>query len=376
VPLFSPLITNSDKKAILASLKSTQLSGGPNLEKFESEFSKFTDSKYAIGVSSATSALHLSLLSIGVGSADEIIVPDLTFIATANAVILANAKPICADVDSTLNISPKSIESKITKNTKAIIPVHFAGKPGPMKEVRKIAKKFNLRIIEDCAHAVGAKYYDKQVGTLGDIGCFSFFATKNMTTIEGGMIITNSKKIAKKVSALRSHGITKNVSDRYGSLKPWLYDVPVTGYNYKLDELRSSLGLCQLSRLKEIIVNRRNAAKYYDEKLNKVKGLEIVNHDDNQDHVYHLYIIRIKKEFGIGRDKVHIELKKRGIQTTVHYRPIHQFSYFRKHKLKDHDYPNAMSAYRECLSIPMFTTITQKQQDYVIKKIIELKNIS
>ena len=373
MPLFQPDITDADKKSILASLGSPIISDGPKLREFESKFAKFMKTKYAVGVSSATAALHLSLTSLGIGKGDEVIVPDYTFVATANAVALTNAKPICADIDSSLNISIDSLKQNITKKTKGIIVVHFAGQPCQINRIQKIAKEYDLKIIEDCAHAVGSRYNKKYVGTFGDAGCFSFFATKNMTTIEGGMIITNSKQLAEKSRALRAHGITKSVGLRHKTTKPWDYDVPFPGYNYKLDEIRSSLGLSQLKRMKEIISKRRKAAKYYDTKLKGVKGIEVVNQKNNKNHVYHLYIIRIKKEFGKSRDKVHLKLKEKGIQTTVHYKPIHRFSQFYQDKLNDSKFPNSVSAYKECLSLPMFTTISKKQQDYVIKELRMLR---
>jgi perosamine synthetase len=369
VPLFNPEISKADKKVILDSLQSSILSGGPNLKKFERLFAKYMGTKFAIGVSSATAALHLSLLSQGIGKGDEVIIPDFTFVATANAVALTGAKAICADIDSTLNISIKDIERKITKKTKAVIVVHFSGVPCKMNEIKKIVKKYNLKLIEDCAHAIGAKVDKKFVGTFGDTGCYSFFATKNMTTIEGGMITTNSKAIANKVNSLRAHGITKSVSQRYGSKHPWDYDVNEPGYNFKLDEIRSSLGISQLSRLGKIIKKRQKIARYYDQKLKNVKGIEISNLND-KNHVYHLYIIKITDEFRMSRNAVHEQLKNEGIQTTVHYRPIHEFSLFKKNKAEE--FPNTTKAFAECLSIPFFVTITKKQQNYVIRKIKDL----
>ena len=371
VPLFYPWINNSDKKVILDCLNSPILSGGPKLHEFETTFAKFVGARYAVGVSSATAALHLSLLSLGIGKGDEVIIPNMTFVATANTVALTGAKPICVDIDSTLNISINSIEKKISKKTKCILPVHFAGFPCKMDYIKKIAKKNNLKIIEDCAHAVGAFYKKKHVGTFGDAGCFSFFATKNVTAIEGGMIITNSKKIANTVSLLRNHGINKTLSQRYHS-SPWLYDVIAPGFNYKIDELRCALGISQLKRIKEITSRRRKAARYYTKKLEKINGIEVVNSKNNKEHVYHIYIIRIKKKFGISRDEVYTKLKERGIQTTMHYSPIHHFSYIKKTGVKDKDFPNTMSAARECLTLPLFPTITRKQQDYVIANMLNL----
>jgi len=376
IPLFLPKISSKDKKVIDESLNSNILSGGPKTKKFESEFTHYTKSKFSVSVSSATAALHLSLLSLGIGKNDEVIIPDITFVATANAVLLVNATPVLADVDYSMNISSESIESKITKKTKAIIPVHFGGLSCNMKKIRKIAKEHNLRIIEDCAHAIGAKYDKKHVGTIGDIGCFSFFATKNMTTFEGGMIITNLKKVAIKTAELRSHGITRNVSERYKTKSPWNYDVITPGYNYKMDEIRATLGSSQLSGLDHQIKKRRKIAKFYIKNLENIEGIEVINKDKVDENVFHLFLIRIKNSFRIPRDKVHLKLKEQNIQTTVHYRPLHQFSIFKKQKLTNKQFPCATEVYNECLSLPMFPDMRESQQMTVIKELEKIRNQS
>lgn len=373
VPLFQPEITKEDKKEIIKVLDSPILSDGPRLKEFESSFAKYLDTKYAVGLSSATAALQLSLQCLGIGKGDEVIVPDVTFVATANSVVLAGARPVFADIDPSLNILVDSLKKLITKKTKCIIVVHFAGQPANMNEIKKIANKNKIKIIEDCAHAIGAKYLGKYVGTFGDTGCFSFFATKNMTTLEGGMLVTNSKKIFGKAKELRSHGITKSVVERYKTNKPWLYDVPFPGYNFKLDELRSTIGLSQLRRIDKINLRRRKIAQYYNKKLKNIKGIELVN-QDSPNHVYYLYIIRITKGFGLSRDEVYRKLKQKGIQTTVHYRPLHQFSQFRNYKKNNIELSNSLLAYSECLSLPMFTTITKNQQDCVVKQLVELSS--
>ncbi len=373
VPLSKPWITDLEKKAVLASLNTPNLTDGPKLRKFESAVSKKTKSHHALGVSNGTSALHLSLVSLGIGHNDEVIIPDMTFIATANAVILSGATPVLADIDESLNISPDSIEDKITKKTKAVIPVHFAGLACNMEKIMNIAKKNKLHVIEDSAHAFGAHYKKKHVGTFGDAGCFSFYPTKNITTIEGGMIITNSKKLATKIMTLRNHGLSRNLMQRNKTTKPWDYDTIEPGYNYRLDEVRSSLGLAQLSRINEISSKRIQAAKYYNSKLKEIKGIEIVNYEKEKDHVYHLYIIKIKENFGMLRDKIHQTLFKKGIKTTVHYKPIHMFSNFKKDGLRDSDFPVSVKMYNECITLPLFPTITRKQQDFVVQNIIKLQ---
>lgn len=374
VPLFVPQITASDKNAILKSLKSPQLTDGPVLRKFEKNFAEFVQSKYAMGVSNGTSALILALKCLDIGKDDEVIIPDMTFIATANAVIETGAIPILVDVDNSLNISPKSIKKKISKRTKAIIPVHFAGYPCDIHEIMKIAKKNGLKVVEDCAHSLGVFVKKRHVGTFGDCGCFSFYPTKIITTIEGGMVITNSKKLSDQISSLRNQGLNKNLIQRDRNVYPWSYDVINPGYNYRLDEVRASLGLSQLKRIKQIASKRINAAKYYNKKLHEISGLSFPKYVNENSHVYHLYIIRIMKKFGFSRDYVHRKLYRKGIRTTVHYKPIHKFSYFKKFYLKDKDFPNTISSYNELLTLPLFPTISKKQQDYVIKSLKGLQS--
>ena len=267
IPFFEPSISNSDRKVVSASLRNVLLTDGPNVRQFESNFKEFTGVKHAVGVSNATSALHLSLKSLGIGKNDEVIVPDMTFVATASAIMLTGATPVLADVDQDdLNISLNSIEKNITKKTKAILPVHFAGMPCNMKGIMKLATSHDLYVVEDCAHAIGAFYKNRHVGTFGDVGCFSFYPTKNITTLEGGMVITNSNKVSEYIKTARNHGITKSLLQRFSTGFPWDYDVNEPGYNYRLDEIRSSLGINQLKRIKRLNSQRRQAFTYYNKK--------------------------------------------------------------------------------------------------------------
>ena len=369
IPLFSPSITSEDKKSIESILNNQILTGGPTLEKFEKMFAKFTNAKYAIGVSNATSALFLSLKSIGIKKGDEVIIPDMTFVATANAVIHAGGKPVLIDVNlEDMNISVEEIKKAITKKTKAILPVHFAGKACDMEKIRKIAKENNLYLIEDCAHAIGTFVNKKHVGTFGEAGCFSFYPTKNITTIEGGMVITNSKKIAEKIKNYRNHGITKTLSQRYLG-KPWEYDVIESGYNFRLDEIRSALGISQLKRIKKMNSKRKSIFNYYNKNILKINGIKIPIKARGTDS-HHLYIIQVKKNFSLSRDELFEKLSKEGISTTLHYKPLHLFSAYKKYKRAN--LKNSMQLFDEILSLPFFPDITKNQQNKVIKSISKL----
>jgi dTDP-4-amino-4,6-dideoxygalactose transaminase len=367
VHFFIPQITDEDKKSIQAALSRTILTDGSKLREFEHNFSKFVDSKFAIGVSNATSALHMSLKALKIKPGDEVVVPDITFVATANAVLLAGATPVLADVNiDDFNISVSSIKKNITKRTKAIIPVHMAGKACNMIEICKIAKKANLFVIEDCAHAIGTKFGDKHVGTFGDVGCFSFYPTKNITTIEGGMVISNNQNIEQYIRRARSHGITRSLMQRYEIGMPWEYNIEEPGYNYRLDEIRASLGLSQLRRIKKINQLRLAAVKYYNNRLKKIRGIITPEISKNNKDSHHLYIIRITTEFGITRNELFKKLLEDGISTTVHYKPLHRFSTFRKLAKTYDSLENSNILYSQLLSLPLFPTITRKEQDLVM----------
>ena len=374
IPFFLPKITKEDKNAVKEALNSSLLTDGPRLRQFESAFSKFTGAKYAIGVSNATSALHLSIKALGIGKGDEVIVPDMTFVATANAVVHSGAIPVFADVEKdTMNISIDSIKKKINKKTKAIIPVHFAGKTCNIGLISKFARKNNLIIIEDCAHAIGAQYGKKHVGNFGSTGCFSFYPTKNITTIEGGMVITNSKKIAEYVMSARNHGISKTLVQRYSDGKPWDYDMIESGFNYRLDEIRSSLGLSQLKRIKKINATRKKKFEYYNDNLKNVNGITTPQSSKNNDHAYHLYIMRVKNGNKISRDELFTQLLKHGIKTTVHYKPLHKFTAFKKFK-NNNDMENSNDLYKEIISLPFYPDMPKKHQDFIIKSIKKIMN--
>ena len=374
VPFFKPQLLEEDKKAVMNSLNSSMLTNGPVMDEFEKKFAKFTKSKYAIAVSNATSALHLSLMSLGIGRGDEVIIPDLTFIATANAVLMTGATPVLVDVEpKNFQISIDSIQKSVTKKTKAILPVHLYGKSCDMNSIQKIAKKNNLKIIEDCAHAIGTKYKNKHVGTFGDSGCFSFYPSKNITTFEGGMIITNSKKLNENLRMGRNHGINRTLKDRYSSKYPWEYDIKQYGYNYRLDEIRSTLGINQLKRINKINDSRRKAFKYYCEKLSGIDGIVLPSQVNLKEHACHLFVISINKsKFGLDRNRIHEKLLKKGIYTSIHYKPLHLFTLFKKNSKIYDKLINSSKLYNEILSLPFYTSMNKNEQNIVIN---ELKSL-
>ena len=368
-PAYEPWISKEDEKIISKTLKQSMLTLGPQLEKFESDFCNYSKAKYAIAVSNCTAALHLSLMALGIKENDEVIIPDLTFVADANAVLACNAKPVVADINKeNFFLSLSNIKKNITKRTKAIIPVHIYGQVCNIDEILDLAKDNNLKVVEDCAHAVGTFHKSKHVGTLGNTGCFSFYPTKNITTAEGGMVTTNSKEIAEKVRQLRSHGMTKSLKSRYSSEYPWVFDIVEPGYNYRLDEIRAALGVTQLKRIKKINELRKKASLYYHKNLQNIPGIILPDMVRDRSHSYHLYTIRVTKSFKLSRNQLYKKLKNNGIRTTVYWMPIHEYAAYRKHAKKS-NVVNTKKIYDEILALPLFPNISKKHQDAVIKVI-------
>jgi dTDP-4-amino-4,6-dideoxygalactose transaminase len=369
VPYFVPWITKGDAKSVTSAMKNRWLTVGPNLKKFEKKFSKYIGTKYSVGVSSATHALHLSMHSLGIQPGDEVIVPTMTFASTADAVKYCGGIPILADVQlDTMNIDPTEIKRKISRKTKAIIPVHYGGQSCDMDDIINISKNYGLSIVEDCAHALGSKFKKEFCGTFGKTGCFSFYPTKVITTGEGGMISTNDKKIFSKIKLLRSHGMTILPSERESKAQ-WKYDIVEMGYNYRLDEIRASLGLSQFSRIQHINEMRQNIAKKYSSKLDKIKGIIIPKIKENRNHIFHLYTIKVNKDYHMTRDELFLKLHKKGIGTSVQYYPLHLLSYMKKYKNKKSKFPNANILKDQVLCLPIFPKMTEKQINYVIKSI-------
>jgi len=368
-PAYEPWISKDDKKIVDKALSQSMLTLGPQLEKFESDFCKYSNSKYAIAVSNCTAALHLSLMALGIKKNDEVIIPDLTFVADANAILACNAKPVITDINKeNFFLSISNIKKNITKKTKAIIPVHIYGQVCNIDEILDVAKDNNLKVIEDCAHAVGTFHKSKHVGTLGSTGCFSFYPTKNITTAEGGMVITNSKQIAEKVRQLRSHGMTKSLQNRYSSEYPWIFDILQPGYNYRLDEIRAALGITQLKRIKKINDLRKKASTYYHKNLQNIPGIILPDMVNDRTHSYHLYTIRVTNPYKLSRNQLFKKLKNNGIRTTVYWMPIHKYTAYQKFAKKS-NVINTTKIYDEILALPLFPNISKIHQDSVIKVI-------
>lgn len=356
-------------------LRSRWVSMGAVTEQFEHAFAKFMNIKHAISVSSGTGALHLALRCLGLMKNDEVILPSLTFVACANAIVYTGAKPVFADIVSLtdLNISPKSIAEKITPRTKAIIVVHYGGYICDIQAIIEITKHNNLYLIEDAAHAPGAEYNGRKAGTFGDLGCFSFFSNKNMTTVEGGMVVTNNSLYAKKIKLMRSHGMTTLTWDRYKG-HSYRYDVTELGYNYRIDDLRASIGLAQLSKLEKNNAKRKALVETYINLLHDIELITIPFCKHIGKSAYHLFPILLHKK--ISRRKFMQAMSEAGIQTSIHYPPIHQFEYYREtYKIGRGELRVTEEVAKRIVTLPLHPLMSQENVEYICSKIRKIVKV-
>lgn len=325
IPLSDIDFGSEETAAVVNVLESRWLTMGGVTQAFENEFSNYVGAKHALAVSNCTAALHMACMAIGLHPGDEVILPALTFVATANAVRYTGATPVFADVtdENNLNISPESIEQCITAKTRAIIVVHYGGYPCDMPRIMEIAKKHNLYVIEDDAHAIGSELSGIKLGNWGDISCFSFFSNKNMTTGEGGMVTVNDDSFAEKLRLFRSHGMTSMTWDRHKG-HAWSYDVVELGYNYRIDEIRAALGRVQLGKLDANNARRRSLAQQYRDILQELTP-EVTIPFENHPGISSVHIMPILLPAGTDRIRFMDNMKAHGIQTSIHYPPVHHF---------------------------------------------------
>lgn len=369
IPLSDIDLDDEEIEAVTKVLKSKWLSMGPVTQKFEKEFADYLGVKHAFGVSSGTAALHIALKALGIEEGDEVIVPSLTFVATANSVLYCGAKPIFADIISlnNFNISPDDILEKITNKTKAITVVHYGGYPCDMDAIMEIAKAHNLKVIEDAAHAPGAEYKGKKCGTIGDVGCFSFFANKNLVTGEGGMIVTNDDALAEKIRIIRSHGMTTLTWDRHKG-HAHSYDVVDMGFNYRINEIASAIGLVQLKRLDGNNEKRREIVEEYKKRLEKISRISVPFKNYKEKPSYHIFPILLAED--ISRNEFIDKLKEKGIQTSIHYPPIHLFTYYRnKFGFEEGMLPKTEFVGEHEVTLPLYPMMREENVEYIINHI-------
>lgn len=364
LPLSKPDVTDEDVAAVEKVLRSGWWTTGPVVAEFEKGIADYVgEGVHSVALNSCTAGLFLSLLAHGVGKGDEVIVPTWTFAATAHVVLWTGAMPVPCDVyDASLNIDIEKMESLIGPKTKAVIPVHYAGYPCDMDRLIAVARRREIVVIEDAAHAIGTSYKGRKVGSLGDITAFSFYATKNLACGEGGMVVSKDRSVMEKIRKLSYFGINKTALNRYAKAGSWFYDIEELGYKFNMDNIHAAIGLAQLERLDRMNLRRREIASIYRRCLDsRIKFME----DNGQSyHTYHLFPIRIKRDI-IGRDAFVESMKKRYIGTSVHFIPLHLHSYYKK-LWTGCAFPVADKAYEEMVSIPMFPGMSDEDVRYVI----------
>jgi len=396
IPYVRQFIDEDDIKAVVEVLKSEKITQGPTVEEFEHELERICGAEYAVAVNSGTSALHIACLAADVKEGDEVITSPITFVASANCAVYCGGKPVFADIDpNTYNISPEEIEKLITANTKAVIPVHFAGQSCDMEAIQQIVsdaeKKYGhkIYIIEDACHALGSKYKGNEVGScvFSDMAVMSFHPVKHITTGEGGVVLTNNDELSKKLRMFRSHGITSEPEEFFSkdlafpshnsqlntnnSPNPWYYEQQVIGYNYRITNIQCALGLSQLKKLEKFRKRRREIVNQYNAVFKDSKYLQIPFEDNNCNSNFHLYVLLFDFErIGIDRAQLILSLRERGVQTQVHYIPVHLQHYYRRNfKTGWGDCPNAEAYYKKCLSIPLFPAMTDDDIESVVRAV-------
>lgn len=376
IPYGRHYIDKTDINQVVKVLKSDWITQGPKVKEFEEALAKYCGARYVVAVSSGTAALHLACLAAGLKRGDEAITTPITFVATCNSILYTGAKPVFADIDyDTVNIDPQKIKERITKKTKAILPVHFAGLPCDMPEISRIAKENKLVVIEDACHALGAGYkYNGRWIKVGscrhsDMVVFSFHPVKSITTGEGGAVLTNRRDLYERLLMLRHHGITKNPKGFKHNPGPWYYEMRYLGFNYRITDIQCALGISQLKRLGVNINKREKIASTYNKNFSNLLGLIELPPAFSPDKrsAWHLYIIRLKdKNLIRGKTKLFLKMQDRKIHLQLHYIPVYRQPYYRKNVSFGLNLANAERYYAEALSLPIYPTLTYKQQDYVI----------
>jgi len=365
----SPLIEDPEIQEVVASMKSGWLGTGPKVARFEESFKAYKNARHAVAVNSCTAALHLSMLAARLEPGDEVITSALTFCATVNAIIHSGATPVLADVDPlTMNMDPHEVESRISKKTKAIIPVHFAGRPCDMDALCRLAEEYDLKLIEDCAHAIETEYRGGKAGNFGDFGCFSFYVTKNVVTGEGGMVLTRNEEGAARIKILALHGMSKDAWKRFSDEGYKHYYVVESGFKYNMMDLQAAIGIHQLQRVESYWRRRQEIWKRYNDAFADLPITLPKDPEPNTRHAYHLYTILVdEKEAKISRDAFLDAMTDENIGVGVHYLSIPEHPYYqKKFGWKPEEYPNAMRIGRQTVSLPLSAKLTDEDIEDVI----------
>jgi UDP-4-amino-4,6-dideoxy-N-acetyl-beta-L-altrosamine transaminase len=374
LPFALPTIEEDEIAEVVDTLRSGWITTGPKVKRFEAAFAEYVGAKHAVAVNSCTAALHIALTAAGIGPGDEVITSPLTFCSTANVVVHLGGTPVFADIGPDLNIDPDEIVRRITPRTRALVPVHFSGQPCRMDEILSVAHQNELVIVEDAAHAAGAKYRDQMVGNIGDVTAFSFYAIKNMTTGEGGMITTDDDALAEQMRLLTLHGISRDAWKRYTSEGSWYYEVTCPGYKDNMTDIQAALGIHQLDKLERFLEVRAEYARMYDDAFAQIPEIQAPVVQDGVRHAWHLYVIQLDVErLTLDRAQFIEALRARNVGTSVHFIPVHLHPYYReRYGYKRGDLPNAERAYDRILSLPLYPRMSKGDVDYVVRAVTEI----
>jgi perosamine synthetase len=364
-------IDEQDIEAVVEVLKGDYLTTGPYVSTFEQAVAQYVGAKYAVAFSNGTAALHGACFAAGISEGDEVITTPMTFAASANCVLYQGGIPVFADIDEkTYNIDPNKIEEKITDKTKAIIPVDFTGQPVELDRILEIARKYNLVVIEDAAHALGATYKGRKIGSISDMTMFSFHPVKHITSGEGGIITTNNKEYYEKLLQFRSHGITRNKEKLNEYHGPWYYEMQFLGYNYRMTDIQAALGTSQLKKIDKFVELRRKYVAMYNEAFKDMDEIITPFQHEDGESSWHLYIIRLKlNKLTASRREIFEALQQQNIGVNVHYIPVHFQPYYQQLGYKKGICPNAEKLYEEMITLPLFPAMNEKDVNDVIKAV-------
>jgi dTDP-4-amino-4,6-dideoxygalactose transaminase len=374
LPFSPPLIGEEEVREVVDTLRSSWITTGPKTKRFESEFATYVEAPGALALSSCTAALHTALVTLGVGPGDEVITTPLTFTASVNVIEHVGARPVLVDVEpDTLNIDPGEVEAAVTSRTRAILPVHYAGQPVDLDRLWALADVYRLAVVEDAAHAVSARYKGRLIGSGTNPAAFSFYATKNLTTAEGGML-TGDPDFLARARVVSLHGMSRDAWKRYDKGGSWFYEVLLPGFKYNMTDIQAALGLCQLRKLEQFQHRRREVVSQYNRAFADEPALELPVTRPEVEHAWHLYVLRLRPEaLTIDRDRFIQELADRNIGTSVHFIPVHLHPYYRdKYSFTPNSFPVAYQSYKRILSLPLSAGLSDRDAGDVIEAVLDV----
>jgi len=375
IPFYIPSTDAAEIRQVTDSIRSGWLTTGPKVARLEAMIASRVGARHAVAVNSCTAGLHLALAAAGVGPGDEVVTSPYTFAATGEAVLYLGARPVFADIDPlTLNIDPDGVARALTRHTRAIIPVHIAGLACDMKAIMSVARKRRIAVVDDAAHALGTKIGRRSVGAIADLTCFSFYATKNLTTGEGGMVTLDDRRMAERVRRLSLHGLSRDAWKRYSRAGSWRYDVVELGYKYNMTDVAAAIGLAQLAKFDRMQRRRRQIARHYTHLLASQEAYETPVEEAGSTHAWHLYILRINPGvLRIGRDEMIEALRQRGIGTSVHFQPLHLFSFYRKtFGYRRGSFPITERESSRSISLPLYPGLADASVDRICETLLDL----